>query len=372
MSYQVKTVSNHWQMRVFVKFPFQVYDNYPYWIPPLVSEINRTLDVKKNPYFQKTERELFLCYKDHKVCARVAIIRNPLYTKKFKKNTAFFGFFDSFNDPAAVNCLFNSVSQYCKKHEIDSIEGPFNPNHYSELGLLQNKYDELPAFFQPYNPSYYHDLLKSGGFHVLAQLHTRKNPDIQPYINKLYGRKKLRTQIDGFSIRPFRKNHFHFELECIREVFNDAFSENWHFLPLTHEEYLFSAKYLKWITYPHLIQIVEYQGQPVGVVQCVLDINPLLKLMHGKNSPIQFIHFIIKRKKLTNLIIYAVGVKKSYHYTPAFQLIFNTTVNLARNYKSLETSWMMKNNHALIGVCNRLGLQPDKSFSIYEKDLRRE
>ena len=358
-------------MRDFLRLPFAVYRNDPNRVAPITSEVRRLLDEKGNPYFANASLELFTCYKNGTAAARTAIIINRLHEEKFGVKTAFFGFFESIDDETAVQPLFGAVEGHCLSKNIEVLEGPFNPNHYNELGLLASGFNSRPAFFQAYNPKYYSRLLENIGFSVSARFHTRKNDDIRSYVRECFGRVSRPKPSDGYNLRSFRMNELDAELENIREVFNDAFSNNWNFLPLSKEEYLFSAKFFKLVTRPDLVKIVEYNGEPVGVLQCVLDINPLLRFMKGKVGPVKYLRFLHQRRNIRNLIIYAVGVKKAHQNTKAFELIFQALCEIASRYEILETTWLLGENIPAVKAAERLGLVPDRQFVIYEKRLAR-
>jgi hypothetical protein len=369
MEYRVERVGNRRTMKDFIRLPRLIYRGDPNWIAPLESEIRRVLDVKLNPYFTNGSVELFICYADNAVSARIAIIINRAHCEKFGTKTAFFGFFECVNDTNAAYALFGRVEQYCLEHGIDILEGPFNPNHYSELGLQFNKFGTTPSFFQTYNPEYYSRLIEQAGFEMMKIVHTRKRQNISDYIRQRYGDTPTPTASSDYTVRNFRKDDFDNDLEHIRDVFNDAFSNNWHFLPLSKEEYLFSAKFLNLVTKPELITIVEHNGEPVGVLECVQDINPLLKRLHGKIGPIKFLQYQWERRKIKNLIIYAVGIKIKYQRTRVFKLLLDAMCRLSLNYNTLECTWTSDDNPLAIKAAKHLGLERDKEFAVYQKQL---
>ena len=369
MTYSVISVSRARQMKDFLRLPFIIYRNDPNWVPPFSSEVRRVLDERRNSYFANANLRLFVCYKKDAIAARVAIIINQLHQEKFGEKSAFFGFFESINDLDAVLHLFDNAEKYSRSQGIEILEGPFNPNHYSELGLQVNQFGTPPTFFQPYNPDYYNELLKEIGFHISATFHTKKNENIRKYVHDRYVTKTPLTKMGNYTIRSFSKKDFKAELEHFREVNNDAFSSNWHFLPLSKEEYLFSAKYLRLVTRPDLIKIVEHNGNPVGIVHFVLDINPALKKLKGKAGPIKLIRFLLDRKKIQKLIIFSVGIKKTYQHGRAYLILFNAFSQICLKYKVLETTWMSEKNTSAVKAAEHFGLKPDKKFAIYEKHL---
>jgi hypothetical protein len=356
-------------MKDFLQLPFEIYHNNSNWVAPLNSEVRRTLDQKRNPYFKRARLQLFICYKNNEVFARTCVVINPDHWEKFGEKTAFFGFFESKRDKEAVYQLLNVVEDYCQKAGAKCIEGPFNPNHYFELGLQIDRFDSKPVFFETYNPKYYPELLEGFGFKPVYQIHTRRNSDVANYVRQRYGEINSLSNNSDFIVRHFNLNDIENELEHIREVYNDAFSNNWHFLPVSRDEYLFSAKFLKLVTFPELITIVEYDGKPVGVLQCVLDINPLLLPMRGKVGPVKYLMFMKKRKTIKDLVIYAIGIKKEYQRTQVFKLLLNSMCSMAQNYQTLTTTWMSEDNLPAVRASEYLGLKPYKNFVILGKAM---
>ena len=368
-SYEVLTVSDARGMKDFLELPGRIYQDDPNWIAPLESEVRRTLDPGSNPYFANASLQLFVCYKDKKPVAREVIVINNKHWEKFRKKTAFFGFFESTSDDEATGRLFDAAGQYCKSAGAEFIEGPFNPNHYSELGLQINYFDEPPIFFETYNKEYYPKLLEDCGFARQRLLHTRINEASTEYVLRRYGAVSPPMRSGGFSVRYFNILGMRTELERIREVYNDAFSDNWHFLPLNREEYLFSAKFLFFVTYPRLIVIVEHKGAPVGVLQCVLNINRVLRPLKGKLTTFSLPRIFMERRHIREIVIYAIGIKKAYQKTRVYKLLLDSMCRIALRYGVVSTTWMSEDNLAAVRASKHLGLKPYKYFAIYEKPL---
>lgn len=261
-----------------------------------------------------------------------------------------------------------TVEKYCRSQKVEVIEGPFNPNLYSELGLLADNFETPPSFFQTYNPPYYKSLLEKAGFSVKMILHTRSNKNLTDFLKKNYPG-NLSIESSDMRIRSFNIKRKEADLDHLREIYNNAFSENWHFTPVSRDEYIFSAKYLGLVTPPELIKFVEYKGKPVGVIQFSLDINPLMKSFRGKFSPLRYLNLIRNRKNIKRAIIFAVGIKKEYQHTMASRLLLNATILLARNYTELETTWMYNDNKSAIKSAESLGMLPEKHYLILGKRI---
>lgn len=372
MSYAVTAVRSHSAMKAFLRVPFIVRAGDPRWVAPFETEVRRTLNTRRNPYFRSATLRLFVCYRDDVPVARVAIVISSAHEIKFGERTAFFGFFDSLNDLTATKLLFDEADRYCREEHVETIEGPISPNHYSEVGLQISGFESLPAFFQPSNPSYYPILLETAGFRMTEKLFTSRNANISDFLKSTPSAETSPTPVAGWTVRPLKLSDYHHELERIREVFNDAFADNWHFLPVSREEYAFCTKFLKQVTTPDLIRMVEYRGECVGVLMCVLDINPLLQAMHGKPGLLGYLRFRRDRRHIRNVIIYAVGIKRKFQSSRAYALLLREAREIIFHYDSVETTWMLPTNILAVRAAERLGATPDKHFAIYAKQLSYE
>jgi hypothetical protein len=369
MQYTVSTVGDRRTMNDFLRLPLSIYQDDERWVAPVSSEVRRTLNVTRNPYFSDASLDLLVCYADGRPVSRTAVVANRKHWEKFDERPAFFGFFDSVNDREAVRCLFERATAIARARGAYALEGPFNPNHYSELGIQVNQFDTPPAFFQPFNPEYYPGLLDEAGLRVSKTIHTRKNTRVREYILGRYGEVPQPVHSGPYTIRSFRMDDFHAELERIREVFNNAFSSNWHFLPLTESEYRFSAQFLTLVTRPELITIVEHEGEPVGVLECVLDVNPLLKKFNGRIGPIKFLRYQHEKKHLRSLIVFAAGIKRAYQGSGVYKLLLESLCAQAVSYDSIETTWMSDDNLLALRAAGHLGMKRDKEFVIFRKDV---
>jgi len=370
MTYQVVSVNHPRDREAFLRLPQTIYARDPNWVAPMTSEVRRTLDVRRNPYFRNASLQLFLCLAGDEPVSRLAVVINKLHQDRCGTPTAFFGFFEAKNDPEAMKALIQEAEDYCWHQGVRVLEGPFNPNHYSELGIQADRFGTPPAFFQTCNPAYYGARVEQEGFLVAACFLSMKNDDIGPYLLGRYGPPADIPERAGYVVRPFRPDERAAELERIREVNNDAFDGNWHFLPLSREEYIFSARYLSLVTEPGLIQIVEHRGRPVAVLHCVLDINPLLRQLKGRVGPFKYLRFMSGRRNVRNLIIFTAAIKKAYQHSRAYYYLLQAFRRLAGGYRSAETTWLSPENLPALRAAESLGMVPDKHFAIYAKSLK--
>lgn len=368
MEYEVRSVRDRRGMRDFLRLPYVVYRDNAHWVPPIESEVRRVLDPARNPYFRNATLDLLVCYRAGVGVARMSLVINDEHCRVFAEQTAFFGFFEAEDDPVAVRALFSRAEEICASRHIRILEGPFNPHHYAELGMLADRYDEDQAFFQTYNPPYYHALLRSIGCVPRVTLTTGRNPSVQSFLASTANSGVSVGNLSPYSVRNFSLRKMERDLEVVRGVFNDAFEGNWHFLPTTTAEQKFSAKYLKVVTDPGLVAIVEHHGNPVGVLMCALDVNPILRGMRGRPGPFGYLRFLRERKRIRTLVVYAVGIKKDYQRTRVFAMLLDSMRAMARRYDVLECTWMSPSNALALAAAKRMGMREHKHFLMYAKN----
>jgi hypothetical protein len=174
----------------------------------------------------------------------------------------------------------------------------------------------------------------------------------------------------GFTVRPARLRDLVRELDILRDVNNDAFAGQWPFLPLSREEYAFSAKAMRMITRPSLVLIGEHRGRPAAVIHAVLDVNPLLKGMGGRTGPLRIARFLHGRRRIRSLIVFTIAIKKEFRHTRLFGVMLRALVASALDFDSIETTWISPDNQATVAAAVHLGMTPDRSFNVYSKDLQ--
>jgi hypothetical protein len=369
MSFLVREITLQDEIEDFLSLPSEIYKDNPNWIAPQYSELRRALNPLRNPYFLNASLKIYVCYSSGEpVCRAITVINHHHWTR-WNKKSAFFGFFESVDNINAVRFLFEKIESDCRSAGAEFLEGPFNPNHYSELGILTDNFNCHPAFFETYNPPYYPTLLKGEGFDEYCQFHTRKNNDIFSTITKKY--KSLNDEVTSkyITIRKFNIFRFKRDLGILREINNDAFENNSFFLPLSIEEYKFSAKYLFLVTSPGLIMIAEHNGIPIGAAQFVIDINNLIRTYNGGIKAWQIPGFLWKRRKIKELIIFTAGVKKAFRKTRVFSVMLKSAVKIFRDYSAISTTWISDENLGA-NLDDLLEMKPDKHFAIFSKHLQ--
>lgn len=368
MSLIVKEVTVANGIEDFLEIPYSIYKNDPNRVNTPASELKKILDPSRNPYFLNALLKIYVCCSNRTPVSRSIMVINHLHWKKWNRKTAFFGFFESVNDQEAVNLLFGKIKEESRIAGAEYLEGPFNPNHYSELGILTDNFSSAPLFFESYNPDYYPSLLKSAGFTESSDFHTRINNNISETISGKYRKSVQHDCRNDISIRKFNLLRYKRDLEIMRDVNNDAFEDNQYFLPLSLKEYQFSAKSMFFVSNPGLILIAEYKGQPVGAAHFALNINPLLRAFNGKIMFWDIPALLWKRRKIKELIIFTVAVKKAFRNKRVFARLLKSAIEIFRKYSTVSTTWISDENLGE-NLYSILDMKPGKHFALYSKKI---
>ena len=155
MSINITKVSSKKDLMSFIKFPWKIYANDPYWVPPLIMDRKKILSTEKNPFFKHAEIQLFLAKKNDEIVGRIAAIKNDLHNQHHNDKVGFFGFFECVNDQQTANMLFDSAKQWLKEKGLNAMRGPANPSSNDEYGLLVEGFNDSPRILMTYNPEYY-------------------------------------------------------------------------------------------------------------------------------------------------------------------------------------------------------------------------
>lgn len=359
----------------FIKFPWVIYKGDKFWVPPLIFDVRKNLDQKKNPFFRHSEMQLFLAEKDGKIAGRIAAIKNDNHNSFHKDKTGFFGFFESIDDEEVSDMLLEHACAWCKEKGLDEIRGPVNPSTNDECGLLVDGFDASPVFLMPYNPKYYQKLIENFGFekgnnlyayYIHAEVINNKS-----VMDKLERMAKLIKQRSGVELRYLNMKDLKNEVRKIEEVYNSAWESNWGFVPITSEEFDYMAESLKMVADPNLVFFAEIEGKPVGFSLSLPDFNQVLKKMNGRLLPFGFIKMLLNKRKIDNLRVIIMGVKPEFQKKGIDSLFYLQTIVNGNKFgcKGAEISWVLEDNMPMRMTAEKLGAEIYKKYRIYQKSL---
>ncbi|MCY4675158.1 MAG: hypothetical protein OXD43_15595 [Bacteroidetes bacterium] len=372
----IRPVKSRRDLRRFVQFPYDFYRGNPFWVPPLRMDQFEVLNPRKNPFFEHGRMQLFLAFgADGKVIGRIAAIINGMHLKTHNDEAGFFGFFETQERFETAAALLDAAAAWLQEQGMHTMRGPVNPSLNDPAGLLVDGFDRVPAIMMTYNPPYYENYLECWGLvrvmTMWAYYIHRKHVAID---RMRRGAAVIYRRNPGLSVRTLDMSRFGEEVATIREIYNDAWSDNWGFVPVTDIEFAHLAKAMKSIVDPRICFFVELNNEPVGFTICLPDINPALqRLPNGRLLPFGLAKLLILTKfaGVRDVRMPLMGVRKAYHGRALDVLPVLETMERATDYgyQSSETSWVLDNNHVLKNLLSSINAVVDKEYAILEASL---
>ena len=253
------------EMKAFLELPWKIYARDPNWIPPLKKEVAKLLDPKTHPFWQFAEQRLFLAQRDGETVGRIAGILDHNYNRFHDERMGVWGFFECANDLEVATALFGGVEEWLRDQGMAFIRGPLNPSTNYEGGLLIEGFEQRPVFMMTYNPSYYPELVAASGFSKekdLLSFWVDRQWQQPPWVERLA--RRISNKID-IQMRPPMIRNFRSELEYLKEIYHEAWFENWGFVPMTDAEWDDIGRSLVRIMDPGLSFFMLDDQEPVGV-----------------------------------------------------------------------------------------------------------
>jgi len=355
----------------FIRLPFLLYSEDPFFAPPLNMDMRERLS-PKNPFFLHGKAKYFLAKENGKPTGRIAAIINHEHNKFYKDRVGFFGFFESLNDYAVASSLLDKVSEILREEGMERIRGPMNFSTNEECGFLIDGFNAPPLLMTPYNPPYYSDLMERYGMEKAKDLYAYIC-DIPEELPEKILRVAEIAEKRGIRVRPINKKRFYPEMDIFRDVYNSAWEKNWGFIPLTEEETRHIAKNLKSVVLPELTLVAEKGNEPIGFMGLLPDFNFVLKKMKGKLNPVTITKAIYYSKKIKDLRLLLLGIKEKYRNKGVDALLFREGfINIKEKYKRfkrVEFSWILEDNIPVQRLVEMIGAQLYKRYRVYEKRL---
>ncbi|TFH02675.1 MAG: GNAT family N-acetyltransferase [Calditrichales bacterium] len=370
---EIKTVNSNKDLMNFIKLQWKIYANDPQWVPPLISDRKKLLDKKKNPFFQHSEMEMFLAYKDSELVGRIAAITNENHNKFQNDNVGFYGFYECIDDQKVNDTLFKTAEDWLKAKGKDKMLGPMNPSTNDEAGLLIEGFDTPPYVLMCHNPAYYAKLHDNYGLvkakDLLAWHLDIRGMELPEKIKRVV---EASTKKYGLEIRNIHLKKLKKELQLIREIYNDAWSRNWGFVPLTFDEIDHLAADLKQIVREEFVLMVEKEGRPIGFLLTLPNINEILtQIPNGKLLPTGIFKLLTGLKKIKTVRVVTLGVVKDYQHIGLGTILYTEIIKRAQAQGIIggEMSWILEDNDAMNRPIQLLGSNKYKTYRVYEKNL---
>jgi len=373
----IRPVVSKADRKQFVDFAWEVYANDPAWIPPLKDEVHGLLDPKKNPWFEHARAQLWLAERGGKVVGRISAQVDELVLEHMGAGTGQWGFLDAFDGGTAA-ALIDTAEEWLRAQGMTRALGPFALGVWDEPGLEIEGNDQPPTVMMGHHRPGYAAWIEAAGYAKAKDLVTYEL-DItnwnDPLIERLIAAGERNPRI---RIRTVDKSRFNEEARLILNILNDAWSNNWGYIPLTEAEIAYAGKKLKPIIYNELVRVAEYDGKPVAFMLTIPDINELTADLNGELFPFNWIKLLwrLRKPRTRRLRVPLMGVAKELHGTRiasqlAFMMIEFTRRDAITKFGASygEFGWILEDNKGMLSIAQLPGAHINHRFRIYEKAL---
>jgi GNAT superfamily N-acetyltransferase len=365
-----KTVSRR-DLAGFFRFPARVYRNDPYWVRPLDRDMSARFDPRQNPFFEHSEVQPFLAFRDGRPVGRVAAILNHRHNDVHAEKAAWFGFFECLEDDEAGASLFSAVEDWAREKGAGFLRGPANFCSNDDWGLLVSGFDSAPMLRMPYNPPYYAALIEQAEFRKekdLLAYHLDAQREIPERLRRVADLVSERTKV---VIRPLRMDRFDEEIRLIQEIGNRAWERQWGFVPMTENEVVHFTDWLRPFCVPELALIAEIKSKPVGFALTLPDYNQLLKPMAGHWGPFGPLRLRFGRDRISAGRIAMAGLTREYRNQGIEALLYLRMWENGRRMGFLdgELSWILEDDAAMRNAIEKVGGTVYKTYRVYRKGL---
>ncbi len=374
----IRPVRGRRELKRFVKVPFRLHRGSPRWIPPLVFERMQFLDRTRNPWFEHGEAEFFLAERDGEPVGRVSAHLDRRWDEYQGGEDAMFGFFETANDPAVAAALLGAASEWAASRGRTRLLGPMDFTTNDEIGILIEGFERKPMILQPWHPPHYRELIEAQGFGkaidlLMWELRMGELKEGERFDPSIHAAAENALEEEGITIRNMRKRDMANEVRRFMDVYNEAWGDNWGFVPITDAEVEFQAKNLKPVLDEEWTFMAEKDGEVVGAALTLPDINQVLERMDGRLLPTGWAKFLLGRRKIDQLRVFALGVKHAYRHTGVAAGLYLKHIEMAARPDKIhwgEMGWILETNEAMNRAMEGMGGKVVKKYRVFEKALR--
>jgi hypothetical protein len=371
-------------LKDFVDLPYRLYASDPNWVPPLKNEVYELLTPGKNPWFEHGEAQLFVARRAGKVVGRISAHIDRLALEQppeqgMGPGTGFWGFFEAESEDVG-QALLTAAEKWLRGKGMSRMLGPVSFAMWDEPGLLIEGHDHPPTVMMGFNSAAYQAWVEAAGNEKAEDLYTYALPiadGFPPLSQRIVA---MGEKAGKIHIRRVNKRNFDAEAALILSILNDAWSDNWGFVPFTPAEVAYAGKKLKPIVFEDLIRIAEIDGEPVAFMMTIPDLNEKLIKYGGSLWPFNWAKLLwwlnVGKPQVTTMRVPLMGVVKKLQGTrTASQLAFMLIEYIRRDVTAKfgaargDFGWVLSSNGSMVSVAEAVDGKINKVYRIYEKAI---
>jgi hypothetical protein len=374
----VERVGTRRQLIDFIEMPRRIYAGDPFWVRPLLFERLQHLDPRKNPYFAHAEVAYWIARRDGVPVGRISAQVNQNHLLRHNDATGHFGFLEAEDRQDVFAALLGAAETWLRDRGMSRILGPFSLSINDESGVLVDGFDTPPFFMMGHARPYYGRRLEAAGYikakDLIAYAYDtaiEPDPSLATFVERAVSKHDIR-------FRNLEMKRYRDEVRTIFDIFNDAWSENWGFVPFTAEELDHVATSLKPLLHADDIAIAEMDGEAVAMAVSMTNVNEAIADLGGRLVPLNWAKLLWRLKvrgtKTARLLL--MGVRRRYHggaLSAALALGVIHQIRVAHRRRGTlhgELSWILEDNRPTRRIIEMYGAKPHKTYRLYARELR--
>jgi GNAT superfamily N-acetyltransferase len=382
MHITVRPVETAADRKAFVELAFCLNAGDPNWVPPLKQEVYGLITPGKNPWFEHAEAQFFVAERNGRVVGRISAHIDHLALAQpaaqgLGPGTGNWGMMEA-ADEAVFQALIARAEDWLRAKGMQRSLGPFSLSVWDEVGLQVSGFDHPPTVMMGHNSPAYRGWVEVAGYSPAKSLYTYElniAQDFPPLIQRILQSGERNGRI---AIRKVNKSRFNEEAVLILGLLNDAWSDNWGFVPLTDAEIAYAGRKLKSIVFEDLIRVAELEGEPVAFMITLPNLNEVLKSLNGSLFPFGWAKLLwwLRAPKVKTARVPLMGVVKRHQASQlasqlAFLMIEYTRRAAIANYGTsrAEIGWVLDDNHGMRAMAEAVDSRINREYVVYEKAL---
>ena len=378
----IAPVTSKNERKSFVDLAYRLNASDPNWVPPLRMEAMELVTPGKNPFFDHADVQFFLARRGGELVGRISAHIDHLAVAQpveqgMGPGTGNWGMLEA-TDAEVAGRLIATAEQWLRDKGMTRVLAPLSMSIWEEPGQLVQGFDHPPTVMMGHQPERYRDWIEALGYQTAKTLHTYEldiTQSFPPLIQRivLSGEKNPRIRI-----RNVDRSRFDEEAALILDILNDAWSDNWGFVPFSAREIAYAGKKFKPIVHEDLIMVAEYDGEPVAFMMTLPDLNEALKPMGGRLFPFNWVKLLawLRKPRVRTMRVPLMGVRKHLQSSRlasqlAFMMIEAIRLNSVARYGATrgEIGWILEDNQGMVAIADAINSHVNKSYRIYDKAL---
>lgn len=370
----VEVVTEPRQMRQFLALPQRIYASDPAWIAPL-GFMKREQMSAKNHFFDHARWRAWLALRDGKPVGRITAQIDAMHLQQHGDDAGYFGMLEADDDPAVFAALFGAAEGWLRSEGMKQVRGPFNLHVNEEVGLLVEGFATPPYVLMGHARPWYGPAVEAQGYHGVKDLLAYQ---VRPDFDAPRVMERLAQRVsDRVVVRPVRRKQLLEDAAIMLEIFNDAWQNNWGFVPLVEAEWAETVSTLTKLMPDDYIQIAQYDGEPVAFIVALPNLNEAARGLNGRLLPFGWAKLLwrLKVRHPKSARVPLMGVKQSFQHsrlgpTLAFMVIDAVRKALhARGVRDVEMGWILEDNDGMRNIIETIGGVAYKRYRVYQKEL---